>query len=153
MPSFMGKRSLHLSHIMPESFPAGRTTPLQAGHTSIERSSLSIAIKTSFCFSNRLLKKSICYVVIVARHCGVPAKYASFLAPRRLRAPMRSMGRELFEQPKGMWCSFNNLLKSYLTTIIHCPFFSFLHLSPTAPFFHLSSRIQTPRPCLPPPPP
>ncbi|MDO8426830.1 MAG: hypothetical protein Q7T24_04890, partial [Deltaproteobacteria bacterium] len=30
---------------------------------------------------SRLLKKSICFVGIKARHCGVVANYASFLAP------------------------------------------------------------------------
>src|SRR3990170_3645640 len=32
---------------------------------------------------NRLLKKSICFVVFVTRHCGVDVDYASFLASRR----------------------------------------------------------------------
>jgi len=32
--------------------------------------------------SYRLLKKSICFVVIVARYCDVHEEYASFLAPR-----------------------------------------------------------------------
>jgi hypothetical protein len=51
----------------------------------------------------RSLKKSICCVVFVARHCGVPTKYASFLA----RPLHRGLGHP--SEKDGSWSFFSNL--------------------------------------------